>query len=100
VGLDLLVANVEARAAVLGDSHPQTVVARHAPATAYHTADLLPEALALFADVAAQQARTLGPAHPDALVSRVGLALTRIDSDDKAGGSRCCRPRCRTRSIR
>ena len=45
MGLDLLVANVEARAAVLGDSHPQTVVARHAPATAYHTADLLPERL-------------------------------------------------------
>ncbi len=63
-GLDLLVANVEARAAVLGDSHPQTLVARNALATAYHTADLLPEALALFADLAAQRAPYARPGPP------------------------------------
>jgi hypothetical protein len=39
----------------------------------------------LFAGVAAQRARTLGPAHPDSLTSRIGLALARIDSGDGAG---------------
>ena len=42
----------------------------------------LPEALAAFSSVAAQRSRILGPAHPDALASRVGLALARADSGD------------------
>jgi hypothetical protein len=44
----------------------------------------LPEALATFSTVAAQRSRVLGPAHPDALASRVGLALARADSGDTA----------------
>ena len=86
-GLDLLVANVEARAAVVGDSHPHTLVARNALATAYHTADLLPEAMALFAGVARSgPARSPGPprcaglpdrprAHADRLGRRCGCGL-------------------------
>ena len=101
LGLDRWWATSRLGAAVLGDTHPHTMVARHALATASPHGDLLPDAAREFAGVAAQRARTLGPAHPDALVSRIGLALARIDSGDDAGAvARCSRRPCRTRSSR
>ena len=53
-------------------------------ATALHLAGRLPDALAAFIAVATQRSRLLGPAHPDSLASRVGLALARADSGDTA----------------
>jgi Tetratricopeptide repeat len=60
------------------------MTARHAQATALHLAGRLPDALAAFIAVATQRSRLLGPAHPDSLASRVGLALARADSGDAA----------------
>jgi hypothetical protein len=62
---------------------------RHALATAYHVADLLPTRSRCLPGSRAA-GRTLGPAHPDALVSRIGLALARIDSGDVAGAVAGC----------
>ena len=49
-------------------------------ATAHRLAGQLQDALALYSRVAAQRSRVLGPAHPDTLISRLGLGLARADT--------------------
>jgi tetratricopeptide (TPR) repeat protein len=81
-GLPLLEGNIADREQVLGEDHPLTLMARHAQAISYHRADLLAEALNTFTLVGARRALVCGPAHPETVASKVGLALTRVDIGD------------------
>ena len=52
---------------VLGDTHPDTLAARHHLATAYRDAGRLDEAIPLFERTLADRERVLGDTHPDTL---------------------------------
>jgi tetratricopeptide (TPR) repeat protein len=59
---------------VLGDTHPDTLAARHHLAAAYRDAGRLDEAIPLFERTLADRERVLGDTHPDTLTSRHHLA--------------------------
>ena len=59
---------------ILGEDHPQTLIARNNLAGAYESAGRLGEAIPLYEQVLADRVRVLGDDHPHTLTSRGNLA--------------------------
>jgi hypothetical protein len=87
-GLKLIVNNVSDRVRVLGDDHPDTLIARSALAAAHRLTGDADTAIALAKQVVVQRSRTLGSTHSDTLSARMNLALALAAAGDVASAHR------------